>query len=85
MLAGTPDATSLEGDEHPTAFFASSASLLRRTTPQGPRMTTRAQRYDAVVRTRDPLSPHLLRLTLSVPGFESSGVPDEWVGLSTLR
>src|SRR5262249_14577876 len=25
--------------------------------------------------------PHLLRLTLSVPGFESTGVPDEWVGL----
>jgi NADPH-dependent ferric siderophore reductase len=44
-------------------------------------MTTRAQRYDAVVRTRDPLSPHLLRLTLSVPGFVSTGVPDEWVGL----
>ncbi|HEX3222850.1 MAG TPA: siderophore-interacting protein [Nocardioides sp.] len=44
-------------------------------------MTTRAQRYDAVVRTRDAVSPHLLRLRLSVPGFESTGVPDEWVGL----
>ena len=44
-------------------------------------MTTRAQRYDAVVRTRDTVSPHLLRLSLSVPGFESTGVPDEWVGL----
>jgi NADPH-dependent ferric siderophore reductase len=44
-------------------------------------MTTRAQRYDAVVRSRDPLSPHLLRLTLSIPGFTSTGVPDEWVGL----
>jgi NADPH-dependent ferric siderophore reductase len=44
-------------------------------------MTTRAQRYDAVVRTRDAVSPHLLRLSLSVPGFESTGVPDEWVGL----
>jgi NADPH-dependent ferric siderophore reductase len=44
-------------------------------------MTTRAQRYDAVVRTREPLSPHLLRLTLSVPGFVSTEVPDEWVGL----
>jgi NADPH-dependent ferric siderophore reductase len=44
-------------------------------------MTTRAQRYDAVVRTRETVSPHLLRLTLSVPGFESTGVPDEWVGL----
>jgi NADPH-dependent ferric siderophore reductase len=44
-------------------------------------MTTKAQRYDAVVRTRETVSPHLLRLTLSVPGFESTGVPDEWVGL----
>jgi NADPH-dependent ferric siderophore reductase len=44
-------------------------------------MSTKAQRYDAVVRTRDMVSPHLLRLTLSVPGFESTGVPDEWVGL----
>src|SRR5690242_13085612 len=44
-------------------------------------MSTRAQRYDAVVRTRETLSRHLLRLTLSVPGFEATGVPDEWVGL----
>src|SRR3954447_21023322 len=44
-------------------------------------MTTKAQRYDAVVRARERVSPHLLRLTLSVPGFESTGVPDEWVGL----
>jgi NADPH-dependent ferric siderophore reductase len=44
-------------------------------------MTTRAQRYDAVVRTRETVSPHLLRLTLSVPDFVSTGVPDEWVGL----
>jgi NADPH-dependent ferric siderophore reductase len=44
-------------------------------------MTTRAQQYDAVVRTRETVSPHLLRLTLSVPGFVSTGVPDEWVGL----
>src|SRR3954451_16963885 len=44
-------------------------------------MSTRAQRYDAVVRTRETVSPHLVRLTLSVPGFESTGVPDEWVGL----
>src|SRR4051812_5182049 len=44
-------------------------------------MTTRALRYDAVVRTRETVSPHLLRLTLSVPGFASTGVPDEWVGL----
>ena len=44
-------------------------------------MTTRAQRYDAVVARREPVSPHLVRLTLSVPGFSSTGIPDEWVGL----
>ena len=44
-------------------------------------MTTRTQRYDAVVTRRDPVSPHLVRLTLSVPGFESTGILDEWVGL----
>jgi NADPH-dependent ferric siderophore reductase len=44
-------------------------------------MTNRAQRYDAVVTRREPVSPHLVRLTLSVPGFVSTGVPDEWVGL----
>lgn len=44
-------------------------------------MSTRAQRYDAAVVGRAPLSAHLVRLTLSVPGFVSSGIPDEWVGL----
>jgi NADPH-dependent ferric siderophore reductase len=44
-------------------------------------MTTRAQRYDAVVTRREQVSPHLVRLTLSVPGFASTGIPDEWVGL----
>ena len=44
-------------------------------------MTTRAQRYGAVVTRRDQVSPHLVRLTLSVPGFESTGILDEWVGL----
>ena len=44
-------------------------------------MTTRAQRYDAVVTRREQISPHLVRLTLSVPGFESTGILDEWVGL----
>lgn len=44
-------------------------------------MTTRAQRYDAVVTGREQVSPHLVRLTLSVPGFESTGILDEWVGL----
>lgn len=44
-------------------------------------MTTRAQRYDAVVTQRARVSPHLVRLSLSAPGFESTGVLDEWVGL----
>jgi NADPH-dependent ferric siderophore reductase len=44
-------------------------------------MTTRAQRYDALVTRRDQVSPHLVRLTLTVPGFESTGILDEWVGL----
>jgi NADPH-dependent ferric siderophore reductase len=44
-------------------------------------MTTRAQRYDAVVKRREQVSPHLVRITLSVPGFTSTGIPDEWVGL----
>ena len=45
-------------------------------------VSTRAQQYDARVVRRDELSPHLLRLTLAVdPAFESTGVPDEWVGL----
>jgi NADPH-dependent ferric siderophore reductase len=44
-------------------------------------MSTRAQRYDAQVLSRVPISPHLLRLTLSAPGLESTGIADEWVGL----
>ena len=44
-------------------------------------MTSRTQRYDAVVTRRDEVSPHLVRLGLSAPGFVSTGVPDEWVGL----
>ena len=44
-------------------------------------MSTRAQRYDATVLARAPISPHLVRLTLSVPGLQSTGIPDEWVGL----
>jgi NADPH-dependent ferric siderophore reductase len=44
-------------------------------------MTSRAQRYDAVVTRREQVSPHLVRITLSVPGFTSTGIPDEWVGL----
>ncbi len=44
-------------------------------------MSTRAERYDAVVTDRRNVSPHLLRLTLSVPGLSPSGIADEWVGL----
>jgi NADPH-dependent ferric siderophore reductase len=44
-------------------------------------MSTRGQRYDAVVARREELTPHLVRLVLSVPGFTSTGVPDEWVAL----
>lgn len=42
----------------------------------------RAREYAATVLRREPLSPHLVRLTLGgLDGFASSGVPDEWVGL----
>ena len=47
-------------------------------------MSTRARQYAADVLAREQLSPHLVRLTLGGPGlmeFESTGAPDEWVGL----
>ena len=47
-------------------------------------VSTRAQQYDAEVLRREQLSDHLVRLVLGGPGlasFESTGVPDEWVGL----
>ncbi|MCW2765211.1 MAG: viuB 3 [Nocardioides sp.] len=47
-------------------------------------MSTRAQQYDAQVLRREQLSPHLVRLCLGGSGlasFESTGIPDEWVGL----
>lgn len=47
-------------------------------------MSTRAQQYDAQVLRREQLSAHLVRMTLGGPGlaaFESTGIPDEWVGL----
>ncbi|GAA4102172.1 siderophore-interacting protein [Nocardioides kongjuensis] len=44
-------------------------------------MSTRAQQYDATVRGREQVTPHLVRLTLDVPGFTSTGIADEWVGL----
>ncbi|HWJ65865.1 MAG TPA: siderophore-interacting protein [Nocardioides sp.] len=44
-------------------------------------MSTRAQQYDATVVAREQVTPHLVRLALDVPGFASTGIPDEWVGL----
>ncbi|MBI2243662.1 MAG: siderophore-interacting protein [Nocardioides sp.] len=47
-------------------------------------MSTRARQYDARVLRREQLSAHLVRLTLGgagLAGFESTGIPDEWVGL----
>jgi NADPH-dependent ferric siderophore reductase len=47
-------------------------------------VSTRARRYDTQLLRRDVISPHLLRLTLAGDGlaaFESTGIPDEWVGL----
>jgi NADPH-dependent ferric siderophore reductase len=45
-------------------------------------VSTRARQYAARVEARDELSPHLVRLNLAVdPAFESTGIPDEWVGL----
>lgn len=47
-------------------------------------MSTRARQYAADVLGREQLSEHLVRITLGGPGlaeFESTGIPDEWVGL----
>ena len=47
-------------------------------------MSTRARQYTPQVLRRARISDHLVRLVLGGPGlagFESSGVPDEWVGL----
>jgi NADPH-dependent ferric siderophore reductase len=47
-------------------------------------VSTRARQYDAQVLRREQVSAHLVRLTLGGPGlaaFESTGIPDEWVGL----
>src|SRR3954464_5139181 len=45
-------------------------------------MSTRASQYAARVERRDELSRHLVRLTLAVdPALESTGIPDEWIGL----
>lgn len=45
-------------------------------------MSTKAREYDATVAHREQLSRHLVRLRLTgLVGFESTGIPDEWVGL----
>ncbi|HWM72569.1 MAG TPA: siderophore-interacting protein, partial [Nocardioides sp.] len=47
-------------------------------------MSTRARQYDAQVLRRTSVSDHLVRLVLGGPGlagFESTGIPDEWIGL----
>ena len=47
-------------------------------------MSTRARQYDAQVLRRERLADHLVRLELGGPGlagWQSTGVPDEWVGL----
>lgn len=44
-------------------------------------MSTPAEQFDATVVRREQVSSHLVRLELSVPGFESTAIPDEWVGL----
>ncbi len=47
-------------------------------------VSTRARQFDATVLRREQLSAHLVRLVLGGPGlasFESTGIPDEWVGL----
>jgi NADPH-dependent ferric siderophore reductase len=47
-------------------------------------MSTRARRFTADVLERRQLSDHLVRLVLGGPGldgFETTGVPDEWVAL----
>jgi NADPH-dependent ferric siderophore reductase len=47
-------------------------------------VSTRARQYDAQVLRREQVSAHLVRLALGGPGlagFESTGIPDEWVGL----
>ncbi|MGN6783452.1 MAG: siderophore-interacting protein [Marmoricola sp.] len=45
-------------------------------------MSSRPTTHSARVLARTSLSPHLVRVVLGeVDGFESTGIPDEWVGL----
>lgn len=48
-------------------------------------MSTRAQQFQAEVVRREQLSSHFVRIMLggdALAGFESTGVPDEWVALT---
>lgn len=48
-------------------------------------MSTRADTFDAEVLTHTPITDRLVRLELGGPGladFASTGIPDEWVGLT---
>jgi NADPH-dependent ferric siderophore reductase len=44
-------------------------------------MSVRAEQHAAEVIRREQLSPHLVRVVLDAPGFSSTDIPDEWVGL----
>ena len=45
-------------------------------------MSTRAALFEGTVRSREPLTDHLVRLVLDgLDDFVSTGVPDEWIGL----
>jgi len=41
-----------------------------------------ARAFSGTVTRREVLGDHLVRLTVDVPGFRSTGVPDEWVALT---
>jgi NADPH-dependent ferric siderophore reductase len=38
--------------------------------------------YTGTVTRREVLGDHLVRVTIDVPGFRSTGIPDEWVALT---
>lgn len=41
-----------------------------------------ARAFSGTVTGREVLGDHLVRVTIDVPGFRSTGVPDEWVALT---
>ena len=41
-----------------------------------------ARAFSGTVTGREVLGDHLVRITVDVPGFSSTGVPDEWVALT---